>query len=158
MPKILVLNNRESLIIGQLPHTKDAGGVPMAGRIVQIIPGINLVDKGDFEHLRANKAFAQLFTAVIGQSKAPEYNSERIGACILVAGEELPDAKPFAKVPAQRCAEIARECFSVPFLEEWLANEARDEVRLNLQRQLTILRKGVSDNPQAANIASSTGS
>lgn len=140
----VVINNRESLIIGPLPPTgKDTSGVPMLGANIILIPGLNLVPTAQLVELKKNPTFANLFTEKIGRHKATEHNTERVGSPILLqVPGELPRLRPFALVDPKECAEYISEIFSTKMLEEWLHDEQRDGVRLELQRQITRIRTG----------------
>lgn len=147
MPKVVVLNNRESRIIAQLPGTKDTAGVPITGKQVNLIPGLNLLDAAEFKLLKQNKVFASLFQEIIGVGKAAELNHDKRGSKLLEEVPnlgELPDAKPFAKVAIDVCSMLIGEIFSVEMLQKWLAEEARDEVRLLLHKQIRVLETGDS--------------
>ncbi len=64
----VVINNKEALIIGQLPNIgKDTAGVPQIGEQVTFYPGVNLVDSKKLALLRKNPGFDAFFTEKIAR-------------------------------------------------------------------------------------------
>lgn len=126
----VVINNKEALVIGQMPHSgKDKSGVPQLGGIVTLIPGVNLVDTKVLKTLRENPGFELLFKTKIESSQAPEQNPEKVGKCILIASGEVEDSSPLAKLPPKACEAMIEETLSSDLLNKWLEDETRGDVR-----------------------------
>jgi hypothetical protein len=163
---IVVINNRESLVQGQLQPDPEllkkvkGGGIPI-NRVVTLLPGANLVDVADIEALGKNEAFARYFTTKIERSLAPENNPEKVGSTILATLEV--DGKDGKKVPLQvdkelplkaLKPEVAKllidETFVLSTLRGWLASEGRPEVRLLLDNRIRELDVKPEGGPAAA--------
>jgi hypothetical protein len=139
----IVVNNREALVIAQLPHVgKDAAGRVLVGETVKLIPGVNLVESAQLKKLRENKLFDAHFTTKIARSPAPEQNPEKVGSYVLVQLREVPERKSLEKVPDNEAVEIVKETFNVKLLERWLHEDARGEVRAMIQNQITDIARG----------------
>lgn len=145
----IVNNNREALVIGQMPHLgHDTSGVPQLGQSITFLPGINLIDTIVIETLRKNPSFELNFTTKIQPSKAPEQNQAKVGEFILVAQGEVPVKNPLAKLGPEETVALIEETFSLALLEDFLANEGRDSVRATIQSQMRMIRGG--DAPHGA--------
>ncbi len=117
--KTVVINNREGLVIGQLPHIAPAAGVRGAtsqlGPAVVFLPGANLIDSKTLAILRENKSFELNFTTRIPASAAPEQNPEKVGKLMLMVDKsvgkngEVDDAAPLAKLSAVDCRGLRPE-------------------------------------------------
>lgn len=144
--RTIVINNRESLVQGQLPHKQPGqrpdGAAPMleVGGMIQLLPGVNLVDTKDLKTLRErNPTFAALFDTIIEASPAPEQNPEKVGRPILEIGnegKELPASSPLARLAPNQCKAILAETFNAALLRTWLAEETRGDVRRDIDAQL----------------------
>lgn len=143
--KTIVINNRESLVIGQMPLIgKDATGAPIVGEAVIFVPGLNLVDTEKLKVLRSNKQFNMNFTTKIPKTPAPEQNQEKVGEFILVAVKEVPEKAPLAKLPDAEAAQMIDETLSVPLLQGFLESEGRSELRALIQNKMTQINTGAS--------------
>lgn len=147
----VVINNREALIIGQLPHAKSTGGVPQLGPTVTFIPGLNLVDSKVLAELRQNPSFEAFFKTKIEASPAPEQNPEKVGKFILATGGELEDKSPLGKLKEQACQAMISETFSSDLLKKWRAEETRGEVTRMINEQLDKLSGRDAKGGPAAN-------
>lgn len=146
--KTVVINNREGMVVGQLPHKgKDMAGHQKAGGIVVLLPGTNLVDSESLAILRQNAAFELNFTTKIAASPAPEQNAERVGRPILeVVCENLDDDAPLAKLKPAMLQRIVGETFNEDLLKSWLHGEPERPLRKLLESQVA----KVSGKPIAA--------
>lgn len=139
----IVTNNKEALVIGQLPNLgKDTAGVPQLGESVSFIPGVNLVKSEVLATLRKNPSFELNFKTKIESSPAPEQNPEKVGKFILVVGKEVEDKSPLVKLTEKACEGIITETFTSKMLRSWLDEEGRAEVRAMIERQLRVLETG----------------
>lgn len=126
-----VINNKEALVIGQLPAS---GKEP--GPIVVFLPGLNLVDSKQLAVLRNNKNFDAHFKTLIPPSLAPEQTPEKVGKPILeLAGKELEDASPLAKLDKQACKLLISETLDAPMLDSWLMEETRADIARSINEQ-----------------------
>lgn len=144
--KTIVINNREALVLAQLPHKeRDAKGRIIPGECIKFIPGANLVDTETLKTLRKSELFDSHFKTKIARSPAPEQNPEKVGQFILVAVAEVPAKRPLSKIEdGAEIAEIVKETFSVDLLRQWLADEGRSDVRATIENQIrTIAVTGV---------------
>lgn len=152
----VVINNKEGMIVGQLPHTlpKEKGekgsNLPTIGEQVVFMPGANLVNSEVLKVLRANKTFELNFSSMIPPSEAPEQNPEKVGRPILVVVREVEDKSPLEKIKsAKECESIIKEMFLTDVLQRWLDEEGRSEVRAIIEVQLRAIRTGESGNTPA---------
>lgn len=148
----IVINNKEALIIGQMPHNggKDSSGVPQIGQSVTLVPGVNLVDSKVLGELRKSEAFDALFKNKIMPSPAREQNPEKVGRFILVAGKEVEDKSPLAKLTEKACEAMIDETLTVAMLSNWLKEEGRGEVRRMIENKIVKLNSGSEGGPAAA--------
>jgi hypothetical protein len=144
--RTVVVNNRESLVMGQMPHIKVNGGVlPQLGEIITLIPGVNLVDSAKLKTLRENKAFEANFRTRIAPSPAPEQSPEKVGKLILEVDKsigkdgEVPDETPLAKLTYVQCQAMIAETFNGDMLRQWEKEEIRSDVRREINRQLELM-------------------
>lgn len=143
MSLTVVTNNKEALIIGQMPHLgSDKAGVPQLGETITLVPGVNMVDSAKLATLRKNPSFNVMFETLIPRSPAPEQNPEKVDKPMLVCGAELPDRSPLAKLSAKACEAILADTLQVPLLRQWLDEEGRSEIRIILERQIKKLSDG----------------
>lgn len=139
----IVINNKEALIIGQLPsQTKDNRGVAIPGNVVVFSPGVNLVDTEKLKELRKNKLFDEHFKTKIPRSAAPEQNPEKVGQVILKVAKELNEKISFKDIPVQEAIEIVEETFLAAVLDGWLKEDSRNDVRTAIMNQKELLAKG----------------
>ena len=147
--KIVVVNNRESLVQGQKqPQITNLQGAPVIAGVVTFLPGANLVDKADLEHLRKNPTFELNFTTAIPKSPALEQNPEKVGLPILAVMEvaggkdgakiplELEDRLPLQKLKPEVAKKLIGETLVAGILRGWEREEARPEVRYEIQLQI----------------------
>lgn len=150
MPLTVVTNNKEALIIGQMPHLgADKAGVPQLGETVTFVPGINLIDSAKLATLRKNPAFEVMFNTLIPRSLAPEQNPEKVDKPMLVAGNELPDKSPLGKLSPKACEAIVVDTLQIPLLKQWLDEEGDNARRAVLERQIKKLSEGAPSSPAA---------
>lgn len=147
--KTAVINNREALVQGQMPHKGNAlGGSLMVGAVVTLVPGLNLVDSSDLAQLRKNPQFELNFTTKIPPSLALEQNPEKVGKPILEVvmvaskdgkGEkalEVEDKFPLQKLPPEICKTVIADTLVEGTLRLWSREEIRPEVRYEIELQL----------------------
>ncbi len=147
----IVINNLDSLVIGQLPAVgKDTAGNLQLGGIVSLVPGVNLVDSAKLAVLRKNAAFEAHFKTKIGGGNAPEHNQELVGKMILILGKEVEDGSPLAKMKEPEAQAVIEETFTVGPLTEWLKMEGRGEVRRLIENQLLKIKGEPTGGPAAA--------
>lgn len=149
--RTVVINNKEALIMAQMPHGgKDTSGALMVGEVVSFIPGVNLIDTEKLATLRKNAAFEANFTTPIEASLAPEQNPEKVGRMILVKGEELPLASPLANLKPKAVEALVGETFSVELLSKWRDDSGDLTTRAVIQNQIDKLRGGSTKGGPAA--------
>lgn len=141
--RTVVINNREGLVQGQLPHLgNDSSGRPQLGRVVTLLPGANLVSSEDLRVLRENPAFEMNFKMKIAQSLAPEQNPEKVGKPILeiaksIGKDGVVDGEfPLQKLSSKECSDLIGETYTSSALNRWLRDEGRPDVRRDIQNQL----------------------
>lgn len=148
MPKTIVVNNLEALVIGQLPHSQTKNGDPLQiGETVTFVPGINVVDSDKLETLRKNLMFDLHFKTEIKGSAAPEHNREKLGKKILEVMKVGKDGKIsegylLEKLDYETCKSIISETFTSDLLTAWQTMEGRSEVRALLANQSQKLATG----------------
>lgn len=164
--KTAVLNNREGLVIGQMPSTQqDRSGRPLLAGIVTLLPGLNLVDSDALKTLRENPGFEAQFSQRIEPGMAPEHVLERTGETILAIVhfekkdkdgkitrtpvDFLDDALPLAKLDEKQCEMLIKEVLVSEILRSWGKSEARPAVRFMIETQIDKIGAGPS-NPAVA--------
>lgn len=132
----IVQNNRESIVQCQLPGREGKGG-RLQGKIVQLIPGMNLVPTDMWKEAKQNASFCKLLDEKIAPSKSPECNPERVGKIILVEGVEVSKDNPLAGLSESDAVEFVEELFDVPAAKRFLNEESRGKVVSALKAQIT---------------------
>jgi len=144
--KSIVVWNKESQHIGQLPHgAKTTAGIPQPGGIVIFLPGVNLVDSEALATLRKNPGFDQLFTLKIPPSAAPEQAPEKVGKPHMeLLADGLDDNAPLAKLKPKDLEKVIGETFNENLLKEWMMGEDMAKpVRKLIEQQLNKVNAGV---------------
>jgi hypothetical protein len=120
----------------------------MIGRVVSLVPGLNLVDSEDLAKLRENKSFDLNFKETIKDNNSPEMDRTRVGRPILEVVKtigkngEVDDRSPLAKLDAVQCATLIGETLSEDLLKSWMGEETRHEVRGVIQKRIDALTTG----------------
>lgn len=141
--KTIVINRREAMIIGQLPHTgTDMAGRIILGPVVTFLPGVNVVDTAKLKTLRENKAFDARFSTKIVKTEGPD-QPQHIGSFELVAGAEVQnEAGALKKMEPKEAAAVIEETFDARLLDKWLKDEGRDSVRAAIHEQKQLISTG----------------
>ena len=144
-----VINNREALCQGQMPHLGvDAQKRTQLGEVVTLFPGLNLLAVEKLEILRKNPGFNARFKTKIPPSRAPEQNAERVGQKELVILEEVGDGGKvplkgtLQRLPPKQCEMLIEECLDAELLRRWLKEEGRSDVRILIHNQLDAIGSG----------------
>ncbi len=136
--KTVVLNNKDGMVIGQLPHgEKNSAGHRQPGGVVVLLPGANLVDSDQLATLRKNPGFEQYFNVTIQPSPAPEQSPERVGKKELeIICEGVDDQAPIVKLkdPGMALKVIGETLTNEP-LDVWLRQEQRPAIREAIEKQ-----------------------
>lgn len=137
MAKIIVINNREGLVQGQMqPTVFNKQGAPEVGKVLTLLPGANLVDEKELEALCKNPTFLANFKNQIQPSPAPEQNPEKVGKPILefltVKGKDgkdeelkVEDEFPLNKLKPETAKRLIKETLVPSILAKW-ATEVQD--------------------------------
>ena len=152
--KTAILNNKEGLVVLQLPSTqKDRQGRDLIAGVVTLLPGLNLVDTDTMKALReGNEGVRRHFETKIEPGMAPEHQLERTGRFILeqvyfdkkdkdgkvtrVPVDSLDDALPLAKLTEEQCKQLVDEVLVGEMLQGWGRAETRPAVRFLIEKQI----------------------
>lgn len=164
--KTAVINNREGLVIAQLPATQeDRSGRKLLAGVVTLLPGLNLVDTDEFNTLMKNPGFASHFTNKIEPGMAPEHQLERTGSPILeqvffdkkdkdnkitrTPVDFLDDKIPLANLTEPQCKVLVEQVLVGETLRAWGRAETRPAVRFLIEEQIGKISAGPG-NPATA--------
>ncbi len=157
--KTVVINNCSRLEICQLqPKQKDPMGVAIAGGILTLLPGVNLVPSVEFQESIKNPLWSQKFKTKIEQSKAPEQDPDTVGKPMLEVAKwlgekgsgEVDDKAPLAKLSPEQCQRLINETLTSDLLRSWKQEDLRPDILRAIDVQLDKIRTGDISNAASA--------
>lgn len=156
--KTVVINNCMRLEHCQLqPKGQDALGNKIAGGLLTLLPGVNLVASTEFQETMKNPLWAVKFKTKIERSMAPEQDPETVGKPMLEIAKwlgekgsgEVEDKAPLAKLSPEQCQRLINETLTSDLLRGWKKEELRPDILRAIDIQLEKIRTG-DTNPASA--------
>ena len=142
-----LVNNCEGPIYAQIQPPK--GATATAGNILNLSPGLNLVDSKLLVELRTNPTFELFFKTALKPSKAPERNPANFGKPMLeVIGKELPDDYPLKGLTLAAAKSIISQIQNTDVLKKWSDEATESDVRAAIMIQIKTLTSSISADDQ----------
>lgn len=122
-----VQNNCERMIQMRLPGKQTKAGV-LPGKLLTLVPGVNLVDADMWTEVQKNRLNQKLLTSKIKPSRAPEQNPERVGQFMLVAQEPISAQAPLSAMNDQKALGLVEEIIDTTLLRKLKGQESRPKI------------------------------
>lgn len=151
----IVTNNKACNMQIQLSHglpRVENGKVkapPLAATMIQLVPGLNLVDAGLWEEAKKLRVVQLWLKTRIQLNPAEEARGEKVGSTMLEEGPDVPGNSPLEGKDPQACEQLIDAVEAPEFLKRWLGEEKRQDIRLMLDARIKFLETGGSIAPTA---------
>jgi hypothetical protein len=117
-----VLNNCHGPHYIQGQPVDKGGAKKVAGPLLILKPGLNLVDTKDLaERRKVNKSFDDLFKMTVKPTKVETADPSKFGRKMLeVVGKELDDAAPLAKLSFEEASGVIAMTADTDLISDWM--------------------------------------